>query len=299
MANPAPRVSSVHRGSEVIYQDNHPSEPGRGMRVAELLGPGQRAQHLTVALVTLAPGAEVRGHLHPFEESFFVLEGNPAVTIADKQYALVPQDFGFVPVAGGHAWSNPGAQAARVLRVYSPQPRPIAGRGVWGVFDAPATPVPASGVPVRELDPTHHHVGHFDESDMAPQGSISMPGYHGANVQDVQIRMMVDELIGAVQHTTFIVQFTPTGKPGGAAREHFHPFEEIYYLTAGAAMTSFDGEHTEVRAGDLVFAPVGASHGFSPVGSEPVRWLEVQAPVPPASNGFTFHNDWSQASNLG
>ena len=32
------RVSSVHRGSEVIYQDNHPSEPGRGVRVAELLG---------------------------------------------------------------------------------------------------------------------------------------------------------------------------------------------------------------------------------------------------------------------
>ena len=45
-------------------------------------------------------------------------------------------------------------------------------------------------------------------------------------------------------------------------------------------------------AGDLVFMGVGASHGFTNTGSVPVRWIEAQAPIPPASDGFFFHEDW-------
>jgi mannose-6-phosphate isomerase-like protein (cupin superfamily) len=293
------RSSSVFRASSFTFVPDHPSEPGSGVDVALMLGPDRGAQHFSIALVRMAPGAVITGHLHPFEESFFVLEGTPQVTIGDKQYALVPQDFGLVPTALGHAWSNPGESEALVLRVQTPQPRPIGGRGQWGVFASPGTSVPTNGVPVRELDPTHHGVGHFAEADMAPPGSISMPGYHGANIQNVQIRMMVDELLGSVQHTMFVVQFTPTGKPGGAAKEHFHPFEEIYYLVSGSARTSFDGVHEDAVTGDLVFAPVGASHGFSPAGTEPVRWIEVQAPLPPSAHGFTFHSDWADLENLG
>jgi len=293
------RVSTVLSQSAFTFEPDHPSEPGTGVEVALMLGPEQNAQHLSIALVRLAPGAQIVGHLHPFEESFYVLEGTPQVTIADKQFALQAQDFGFVPTAHGHAWSNPASEPALLLRVHTPQPRPIGGRGQWGVFASQDTPVPTRGVRVSELNPTHAWVGHFDEADMAPPGSISMPGYHGANIQNVQIRMMVDELLGSVQHTMFIVQFTPTGKPGGAAKEHFHPFEEIYYLVAGSARTSFDGVSTDAHAGDLVFAPVGASHGFSPIGTEPVCWIEVQSPLPPPAHGFTFHNDWAELENLG
>ncbi|MBM0126731.1 cupin domain-containing protein [Pimelobacter simplex] len=300
MPTPKPaRTSNVLSGDSFTFVPDHPSEPGNEVEVAVMLGPDQGAQHFTISLVRLMPGASIAGHIHPFEESFFVLAGTPQVTIADKQFALVSQDFGLVPTAHGHAWSNPGPEPALLLRVHTPQPRPIGGRGQWGVFASPDTPVPTKGVPVVELNPTHNWVGHFDENDMAPPGSISMPGYHGANIQNVQIRMMVDELVGSVQHTMFVVQFKPTGKPGGAAKEHFHPFEEIYYLVSGSARTSFDGVNLDARAGDLIFAPVGASHGFSPVGTEPVRWIEVQAPLPPAAHGFTFHSDWAAFENLG
>jgi quercetin dioxygenase-like cupin family protein len=145
MPNRAPRRSTVFRGEDVEHQSDHPSEPGQGVHVAELLGPRQGAQHLAVAIVTLDSGAAVQGHLHPFEESFFVLDGAPLVAIADKQYALAPQDFGLIPTATGHAWANPGPEPARLLRLYTPQPRPIGGRGNWGVFDAPDTPVPSTG----------------------------------------------------------------------------------------------------------------------------------------------------------
>src|SRR3546814_747096 len=130
---------------------------------------------------------------------------------------------------------------------------------------------------------------------MAPPGPIARPGYHGANSRNVQFRMMVDDLLGAVQHTMFIVQFTANELTVGvSAREHFHPFEEIYYLVSGSATASFDGSRELASAGDLVFAPTGASHGFSPVGTEPVRWIEVQSPTPPPAHGFTFHGDWER-----
>ncbi|MEV7990620.1 cupin domain-containing protein [Streptomyces sp. NPDC086077] len=270
--------------------------------MAPVLGPDSGASHLSIAIVELEPGGHVIGHRHPFEESFFVLEGNPLLAVADHQYALGPQDFGLVPYAVGHAWNNPTEQRVRMLRVYAPQPRPLDGRGTWGVFEANETQVPIHGVAVDELDPARPYVGHFDQADMAPPGSISMPGYHGANVQNVQIRMMVDELLGARHHAMFIVQFTPgivNNAPLKTAKEHFHPFEEIYYLISGQARAFCDGKQDLAAAGDLVFAPVGASHGFAALGTEPLCWIEVQSPMPPASGGFTFHNDWAHLKNIG
>ncbi|MGE0219382.1 cupin domain-containing protein [Mycolicibacterium sp.] len=295
----APRALSILRGAQRQYTE-HPSEPGQGVRVAPFLDAADGATHMSIALVELAPGAQVRGHRHPFEESFFVLEGEPLVAIADRRYALRPNDFGLVPFAAGHAWSNPSERPARLLRVHTPQPRPIGKRGSAGVFDAPETAVPVDGTPVDELDPTKPFAGHFDQSDMAPPGSISMPGYHGANVQNVQIRMMVDDLLGARHHAMFIVQFRPNpGVVAKTAKEHFHPFEEIYYLLSGKTQSYCDGEAELAEAGDLIFAPVGASHGFAPVGTDPLCWIEVQAPLPPASDGFTFHSDWDGQTNLG
>jgi quercetin dioxygenase-like cupin family protein len=295
-----PRTLSVHRGADLQFHSADTSEQGRGLTVAPFLGPADGSVHLSIALVDLEPGAEGIGHRHPFEESFFVLKGTPMVAIADKRYALAPNDFGVVPHAVGHAWSNPSAEPARLLRVHAPQPRPIGGRGLSGVFEATDTQAPSAGTPVDELDPAKPYAGHFDQSDMAPPGSISMPGYHGANVQNVQIRMMVDELLGARHHAMFIVQFTPrSGSPAKTAKEHFHPFEEIYYLLSGETHTFSDGRQDRAVAGDLVFAPVGASHGFAPIGTEQVCWVEVQSPLPPASDGFTFHDDWARHSCLG
>jgi quercetin dioxygenase-like cupin family protein len=292
------RECAVRRPSEFEFVDDHASEPGDGVRVATILGPQQGAVHLAVAVVEIAAGGVVAGHRHPFEESYFVLEGHPLVAIADKRYALGPEDFALMPYAAAHAWRNPGTETVRLLRVQTPQPRPVGGRGAWGVFDAPDLAVPLDGTRPWEGDPAKPFAGHFEESDMAPPGSILMPGYHGANVRNVQVRMMVDELLGARQHSMFIVQFR-MGATAKAASEHFHPFEEAFYLLSGTTRTSFDGTHQLATAGDIIFAPVGASHGFTPVSDEPVRWVEIQSPQPPASGGFIFHVDWADHRSLG
>jgi quercetin dioxygenase-like cupin family protein len=277
----------------------HPSEPGSGVTVHEFLGPEQGATQMTVVLFDLDPGAEVRGHVHPFEESFYVLSGAALVSIGGQEFDLVTDDFGLVPAGVGHAWANASDSATRVLRVHAPQPRPINGQAAYGVYAAPDIEIPKSGQRVSETHPRHQLVGHFAESDMAPPGSISMPGYHGPNVSNVQIRMMVDELLGARHHTMFIVQFTPDPTPPPTAKEHYHPFEEAYLFVQGSATGSFDGERLPVKTGDLVFAPATASHGFTATGTGPVRWIEVQSPLPPASHGFVFHHDWSVMEPLG
>ena len=91
-----------------------------------------------------------------------------------------------------------------------------------------------------------------------------MPGYHGANVANVQIRMMVDELLGARHHTMFIVQFTPASTGVSKAdNEHSTRLGNPLPLS-GETQSYCDGLSHRAAAGDLIFAPVGASHGFAP-----------------------------------
>lgn len=264
--------------------------PADGLEVSVLVGPAQGAVHLETAIAELAPGGKIGGHLHPFEESFFILEGEGLLTIGDVSYQLRPGDFGFAPVAHPHAWRNRSDRPLRWLRVRAPQPRVIGDRR--GTYPAPDLDPPQNGVPIANESMVQRFVGHFDDSQIPPPGPLSMPGYHGYNINNVSIRMMVDELLGARQHTLFVVEFEPSTTQGMSAKEHYHPFEEIYYFTHGQANGIVGGAPCVVEAGDVVFAGVNTSHGFTNDGDVPMRWIEAQAPMPPASHGTIFEDDW-------
>jgi mannose-6-phosphate isomerase-like protein (cupin superfamily) len=104
--------------------------------------------------------------------------------------------------------------------------------------------------------------------------------------------MMVDDVLGAQQHTLFMVEFARPSRPGLAAKEHFHPFEEAYFILRGRTTGTLGGERYELQAGDCIWTGTGTSHGFVNTGEEPLRWLEVQAPAPPPSHAFFFDDDW-------
>jgi quercetin dioxygenase-like cupin family protein len=262
-----------------------------GLRAATLVGRPHGSVHLEIRLCELAPGREVPAHLHPFEESFYVLDGSAQLAIGELAYDLAQGDHGFAPIAVPHAWRNPGGDPVRWLEARAPQPRRI-GRHE-GTYATPGVTWPAVLGGPDETDPRHRWVGHFSEDDMAPYGPLTMPGYHGPNIRSISIRMLVDQLLGAQHHTLFMVEFAPNATAGKAAKEHFHPFEEIYFLLGGGALGTLDGAKVRVRAGDLVWTSVNSSHGFINDGDEPVRWLEVQAPTPPTANAFFFDDDWS------
>lgn len=250
--------------------------------------------HMEVSLAELAPGASVPGHFHPFEESFFVLEGDPLAAIGSERYRLAPNSFGFAPLSCPHAWHNPGHTAARWLRVRAPGPR----RGMDTTHPSGDVAPPSDGRVPDEQDPRCRYAGTFAERDLGSPGPLSMPGYHGSNIVDISIRMMVDDILGALHHTLFVVQFDDAPTRELSAKEHYHAFEEAYYLLTGATRGVVDGDEVHLEAGDLVWTGVGATHGFVSTGDEPLRWLEVQSPTPPPSSALMFPDDWAALPRL-
>lgn len=276
----------VRRGSQLSYVDDDLTP---GLSAAHLCGRSDGPVHLDIAVGELKPGASERGHLHAFEESVFVLDGGGQFAVADQLFDIGPGSFGLAPIGTPHLLSA-GPLGMRWLRVRAPQP--LARDGYAGTYPVPDWTADAVARRPLEINPRIRYAGSFAETDMGAYGPLSMPGYHGQNVQSIFVRMLVDELFGAHQHTLFMVEFGPQAVRGNAATEHYHPFEEIYYLLSGAATATLDGAEVEVAAGDLVWTGVNGTHGFVNNGDVPVRWLEVQAPVPPSSHAFFFPKDW-------
>jgi len=265
------------------------SDVSDGLKVAVMAGAEQGSVHVEVALSRLEPGASIFGHQHFYEESFYILSGEVLVDIDGHRYHLRANDFGFAPMAAAHSWHNQSDEPVEWFRVRSPQPRTVNDSN--GSFSVPQLEPPSSGALVGDPRPTVPYVGRFEEHHLPAAGPLAMRGVRGPNVKDVAIWMLVDELIGALHHTMFIVQFRPgaTTHPQG---DHFHPFEEAYYFIQGSAIAHLEGGDLPVRTGDLVFAGTNAMHGYTMTGDEPVRWIEIQAPAPTPAGAFIFPADW-------
>jgi len=271
-------------------QAYRPVEGVPGFETAPLVGPETGSVHMELSLCRLAPGARTPALHHSFEESWFVLSGAGTASVAHLSYAVRIGSFGLtqprVPeqkVAGpdGMTW----------LRMRSPQWQerdPFRG-------DVPAADWSPSAVLLTpdETNPLALWAGQYRESDLGPRGPLAMPGYHGPNIKSIFVRMLVDDLLGASQHTHFMVQFGPRDPDAQYASEHYHPFEEAYYVLTGSAHGVLDGVDVDIAAGDLIWTGVGATHGFYTTSEEPLSWLEVQTPKPPVDNSFLFPKDWA------
>lgn len=283
-----PAWEVVHAGEAEFVEAAH--DTASGLSSAVLIGAANGAVHLEVALCRLLPGGVVGAHVHPFEESFYILDGEAVFTVADQSYAVKQKSYGFAPIGTVHGWSNPSDQPLLWIGTRSPQPRAIG--DALGTYPI-GGPIPERPVkPVDVADRTRRFVGQFEEDMMPAPGPIQMKGFRSSTARNVAVWMLVDEVVGAIHHTKFSVRFDPTGPAMTLGGQHFHPFEETYYITDGKAVAHLEDESIEVGRGDLVFAGINALHGFSNLGTEPVRWIEMQAPNPPPSNAFFFKADW-------
>ena len=111
----------------------------------------------------------------------------------------------------------------------------------------------------------------------------------------ISVKMLVDRGLGADLLTMFTVDY----EVGGAAQAHDHPFEETYFFLAGEVEAELDGQPFRLRAGDIVFAGVGSVHGFWNDGPDRVRWIETQAPQPPARHAYRWEPTWQRFAEHG
>jgi quercetin dioxygenase-like cupin family protein len=256
-----------------------------------MVGEGTGAVHTGFGLSEFDGGGSVDAHVHAYEESLFVLEGELILQTAGAAVALGPGDYGMIPVGLPHSLRNRTSRAARSVVMSAPQPRSHHDGDTYFVA-ALAETTPASA-DVR--DPRTRSFGHIDPQNMAadrqPQDLLAVSASMRTALlvySGITVKMMIDRDLGAELSTMFMVRYEPSGVAGA----HDHPFEETYLILDGEVDATFDGEPYLLRAGDAAWAGVGCVHSFTNPATEPVRWLETQAPQPPARHSYRFARDW-------
>ena len=79
--------------------------------------------HMGTGICTLDVNGKIEMHVHSFEESFYILEGNVIVQIGDEAYALSAGHYGLISTGVKHAFRNVSGEPVRWLEMQAPQPR--------------------------------------------------------------------------------------------------------------------------------------------------------------------------------
>jgi quercetin dioxygenase-like cupin family protein len=269
-----------------------------GFGRVQLLGGRHGAIHTSTGLCDIAPGGRIDPHVHSFEESFYVLEGNPVLDVEGQSVELGPDRCGVLPVGTPHAWRNPGGAAARFFEMQAPRAREDDDPAPPDTFFVPEDPG-GQGAAVDLRDPRNQRFFRLDPGQMdvdnlklgskvgEPQVSASMAtallAYSG-----IAVKMLVDERLGAALHTTFMVHY----QPGGVAHPHDHPLEESYLILDGEVTAEAAGERFRMGVGDFLWCGAGCVHAFYNESDATVTWLETSSPQPPARNSYRFNRDW-------
>jgi quercetin dioxygenase-like cupin family protein len=250
-------------------------------------------------MARLDPSGVVDTHLHSFEESLYVIEGDLVVDQPEGSFHLIAGDYGLLPVGLPHALRNLSGRAVSFVQMRAPLPRR---RFDFDTFFPPPL-MPADPVRIDVRDPRTRSFGHIDPENMDPtmqtQDRLALSASMRTALlvySGITVKMMIDSDLGADLSTMFMVQYVP----GGFAGAHDHPLEEAYLILEGEVEGSFDGEVYRLGPGDFAWAGVGCVHSFRNLGDGPVRWLETQAPQPPGRHSYRFARDWKYLTeNLG
>ena len=270
-------------------------EHGAGYTRSSLVDGTTGSVHMGLGLAALEPTGEIELHVHSYEESFYVTEGNPVLLLDHRSIALMPGACGVVPVGVPHAWRG-GGEPALWIDMAAPQPR---------TDDRPADTFWLGSAPNLEpeaidiRDPRSRHLFRLNDADMdivelrrgagveAPTVSASMAtallAYSG-----ISVKMLVDQRLDAQLSWMFMVEYQPTG----VAQPHDHPLEEAYVMLDGTVDVVADDERYTLNPGDVFWTGVGTIHAFYNDSGTTVRWLETAAPQPPARHSYRFDRDW-------
>ena len=287
----------VLRADEIRLRPAYPGA-SNGFARCSLVDAAAGSVHMAVGMCSLDAQGSIDEHLHSFEESFFVLDGSPVLVLNGRAHRLRPGACGVVPVGVHHAWIGPPDDPAHWIDMYAPQPR-VDGAGGTDTFFVGPAPDADEATPLDVRDPRTRNLFRLDDGQMEldrlkvgaavdePTVSASMTtallAYSG-----IAVKMLVDHRLDAQLHTMFMVEY----EPGGVVHPHDHPLEEAYMILEGDVEAEADRERYLLRPGDAFWTGVGCVHAFYNRSNGRVRWLETQAPQPPARHSYRFNRDW-------
>ena len=254
----------------------------------------------------LAPGGWLARHVHAFEEALYVLEGELLLDLgrprppARRRRLRVHADS-----ASATPWATPVDDAGRACCRSTPRKRRIPARAGGTRSSRPparprgdsrprpsarrsATRPCARSATTTGTPPQLEALAVNDPArGRAPAGmDTAILAYSG-----ISVKMLVDRVFGADLLTMFTVDY----EPGGAAQAARPPVRGGVRLPRrrdrGRARRA---ARTRSGPGDVVFAGVGSVHGFYNTGSGRVRWIETQAPQPPARHAYRWSTSWER-----
>jgi quercetin dioxygenase-like cupin family protein len=68
--------------------------------------------------------------------------------------------------------------------------------------------------------------------------------------------------------------------PGSGPDLHTHPYTETFVIEAGQVRFTVGDEVIDVAAGDVLVVPADTAHGFTCIGSEAMRSVNIHAAAP-------------------
>ena len=204
-------------------------------------------------------------HHHPFDETFYVLDGRLTFQLGDELVEAGPGTLVFAPGGTPHAIANLGDRAARYLVLCTPA-------GFERYFDRIAADVAGTPPPPEAEGPIPETVvvgpGFGDRVDAATPRLLT-PVPEGINVlvrsEDSEARVgAMDNVVGA-------------GVDGPPL--HHHDFDELFYVLDGELTFQLGRDVVTRRAGELAFAARGVHHTFANHSGAPARTLIVCTPA--------------------
>jgi quercetin dioxygenase-like cupin family protein len=258
----------------------------QGYTQATLVDHTSGSVHTCTTMGQLAPQGIISAHVHAYEESFYILQGEAVLSLDGQAYHLKSGDLGAFKVGQVHAWRNVGHQPVRWFQMAAPQPKPAGG---WqDTYFLKEGAAPSQGKPLDLNDTGGNLLSHFDVGQIPPPGD---PARQGSGAPPgVFLKWLLDEKIGAAHHRLLFIEY----QPGVSLALHDHTFEESYYILSGEVEAVIDDITYLAKPGDVLWTGVGCFHSFANKGSEPVRWLETFSPQPPRENVFRFKGEWEK-----
>jgi quercetin dioxygenase-like cupin family protein len=254
------------------------------------VGEAEGSTHSDFGILRIEPAGRSATHVHSFEYSFHVLEGEAVLATPEATVRLVAGDYGIVPIGVPHRWTGSGGSSAVIADLITPPARDRHGNDTFQVAEL----AESEPVAVDTRDPRTRSFGNVTTEQMIPGRQSQEMLAVSASMRTallvysgISLKMMVDSDLGATLSTMFMVQYESDGKAGS----HDHPLEEAYLILDGQVLATFDGNEVLLGPGDFAGAGVGCVHSFAATGSE-VRWLETQAPQMPARHAYRFARDW-------
>jgi quercetin dioxygenase-like cupin family protein len=248
---------SVQQRARLRHQTEITGLPVEGGVLQWLIDRDLGAQHVMAYRLVLEADSAL-SHVHAgAEEVFYVLEGTGEARIEGATHHVGPGQAVFVPDGAEHTYINTGQAPLILVGALAP---PIDLEDIH-----PAMPrLDLSGLQSASVNEDGVAPTMMDERRVTP----TLMG-------ERSFRVLVSPTVGCQQMTQF------TGViPTGRAPLHAHPHEEAVYILAGAGRLWIENDPVgDLRAGSVVFFPIGVRHTLENTGREDMKVLGAFSPA--------------------